>query len=116
MIITGFIGLAFEGISSCLHNKRYKALHKAVKAMSIQTDIWRNKLKHLENTFLMYGIDNTETLEKLFHVLHSKQSSYESLFASKTSAAYEFYSQMHGAQDIQHYVINSVLHFRTTTG
>ena len=27
------IGLAFEGISSFLHNKRHKALHKAVKAM-----------------------------------------------------------------------------------
>ena len=29
-IITGFIGLAFEGISSFLHNGRHKALHKAV--------------------------------------------------------------------------------------
>ena len=36
-IITGFIGLAFEGISSFLHHKRHKALHKAVKAMSQQT-------------------------------------------------------------------------------
>ena len=34
-IITRFIGLAFEGISSFLHHKRHKALHKAVKAMSI---------------------------------------------------------------------------------
>ena len=34
-IISGFIGLAFEEISSFLHTKRYKALHKAVKAMSI---------------------------------------------------------------------------------
>ena len=37
-IITGFIWLAFEGISSFLHHKRHKALHKAVKAMSISTD------------------------------------------------------------------------------
>ena len=37
-IITGFIGLAFEGISSFLHHKRHKGLHKAVKAMSITTD------------------------------------------------------------------------------
>ena len=36
-IITGFIGLAFEGISSFLHNKRHKTLHKVVKAMSIWT-------------------------------------------------------------------------------
>ena len=37
-IITGFIELAFEGISSFLHHKRSKALHKTVKAMSITTD------------------------------------------------------------------------------
>ena len=35
MIISDFIGLAFEGISSFLHHKRHKALHKAVKAMSV---------------------------------------------------------------------------------
>ena len=31
MIISGFIGLVFEDISSFLYNKRHKALHKAVK-------------------------------------------------------------------------------------
>ena len=41
-IITGFIGLAFEGISRFLHHKRHNALHKAVKAMSISTDAQRN--------------------------------------------------------------------------
>ena len=38
-IITGFIGLAYEGISSFLHNSRHKALHKAVKAMETKTNI-----------------------------------------------------------------------------
>ena len=68
--------------------------------MSIQTDMQRNKLTHLENTLVMYGIYNAEMLERLVktvHVLHSRQSSYESLFTGKTSTAYEFYSQMHGA-------------------
>ena len=64
-IISGFIGLAFEGISSFLHHKRHKALHKAVGAMSISLDPQRNKLMHLENTSVMYGIYNVETLEKL---------------------------------------------------
>ena len=64
-IISGFIGLAFEGISSFLHHKRHKALHKAVKAMSISTDAQRNKLMHLENTLVMYRIYNAETLEQL---------------------------------------------------
>ena len=50
-IITGFIGLAFEGISSFLHHKRHKALHKVVKAMSISMDVQRNELMYLENTF-----------------------------------------------------------------
>ena len=49
-IITGFIGLAFEGIFSFLYHKRNNALHKAVKAMSISMDVQRNKLMHLENT------------------------------------------------------------------
>ena len=64
-IISGFIVITFERISSFLHHKRHKALHKAVKALSILTDVQRNKLMHLENTLVMYGIYNAETLEKL---------------------------------------------------
>ena len=30
-------------------------------------------------------------------------------FAGRTSAAYAFYLQMHGASDIQHYAIDSML-------
>ena len=115
-LISGFIGLAFEGISSFLHHKRHNALHKAVKAMSVLTDAQRNKLMHLENTFVMYGIYSAETLEKLeklVHALYSRQSLYESLFAGQTSATYEAYSQMHGAHGIQHYMVNSMLYLYT---
>ena len=56
MIISGFIGLAFEGISGFLHNRRDKALHKAVKAMLVTTYMQRNKLMHIENTLVMYRI------------------------------------------------------------
>ena len=76
-IISGFIFLAFERISSLLHHKRHKALHKAVKAMSILTGTQRSKLMHLENTLVMYGIYNAKTLEKLVkmvQVIHSRQS------------------------------------------
>ena len=55
-IISGFVGLAFEGIFSFLHNRRHKALHKAANAMSLKTDIQRNKLIHLENTLVKYGV------------------------------------------------------------
>ena len=116
VIISGFIGLAFKSISSFLHNKRHKALHKAVKAMSITRDMQRNKLMHLENTLLMYRIYNAETLENLVktvYALHSRQTLYKSLFEGKTSAAYKSYSQMHSSCGIQHYAVSSMLYFRT---
>ena len=116
IIISGFIGLVLKAISSFLHHKRHKALHKAVKAMSITMDMQRNKLMHLENTLVMYGIYNTETLEnlvKIVHALHSRQSLYESLFAGKTQAAYKSYSQMQGSHGIQHYAVNLMLYLRT---
>ena len=71
---------------------------------------------HLENTLVMYGIYNVEMLEKLVktvHALQSRQTLYESLFAGKSSAAYKFYSQMHGSHDIQHYAVNPMLYLRT---
>ena len=73
-LILGFIGLAFEGISSFLHHKRHNALKKAVKATSILMDMHRNKLMHLENALIMYGIYNAKTLENLVKtvsVLHN---------------------------------------------
>ena len=46
-------------------------------------------------------------------MLHSRQTLYKNLFTGKTSAPYEYYSQMHGKQGIQHYAINSILYSRT---
>ena len=60
--------------------------------MSIQTDIQRRKHMHLENTLVMYKVYNAEMLERR---IYSRQTLYENLFAGKTSAAYEYYSQMH---------------------
>ena len=116
MISSGFIGLAFKGISSFLHHKRHKALHKEFKAMSVTKDTQRNKLMPLENTMVMYIIYNAETLESLIkavHAIHSRQTLYKSLFAGKTLASYKSYLQMHGLCDIQHYAVNSMLYLRT---
>ena len=47
--------------------------------MSTKTDIQRNKLIHLENTLVMYGIYNAEMLERLIkmvHALHNRQTMY----------------------------------------
>ena len=84
--------------------------------MSILMDVQRNKLIHLENSLVMYGIYNAETLEKLVktvHVIHSRQSLIEGLFAGQSVAAYEVYSQMQGAHGTQHYAINSIPYLHT---
>ena len=63
--------------------------------LSAKTDIQRNKLMHLEDTLVMYGVYSAETLEKCIktiHTLPSRQSLYESLFAGKVTDAYEYYS------------------------
>ena len=115
-IISGFVGLAFERISRFLHNRRHKGLHKAVHAMSSKVDIQRNKLIHLENILVMYGVYNAETLKKRIktvHTLQSKHSMYKKLFAGQITKAYKYYSQMHGDCGIQHYAINSMLYLRT---
>ena len=115
-IISGFLGLAFEGISSFLHHKRHKVLQKAVKTISISTEAQRNKLMHLENSLIMYRVYNVETLEKLVktaHILDSQQSLVENLFAGQKVAAYVIYSKMQNAQGVQHYVMNVLLYLHT---
>ena len=62
-LVSSFIGLAYEGISSFLNHKCNNALHKAVKATDSKTLSSENKLIQLENSMLMYGISNTDTLE-----------------------------------------------------
>ena len=69
MFISGFIGLAYEGISSFLHNRSHKALHKAVQVIDSRTTIQHNKLMHLEHSIVLYGIYNAGTLENLIHTL-----------------------------------------------
>ena len=58
--VSSFLGLVYDGISSFLHHKRNKALHKAVRAMDSKTTIQCNKLIQLENSMLMYGIYNAK--------------------------------------------------------
>ena len=115
-IILGFLGLAFEGILSFLHHKRHKALQKAVKAIYITMDAQRNKLMHLENSLIIYGVYNGETLAKLVEtvqVLHSHQSLAEQLFVGQQVAAYKIYSKMQHAHGVQHYVMNTLLYLCT---
>ena len=60
-IASSVISLAFKGISSFLHHKRHKALQKAVKVIEKRTDMQHNRVYHLEDTMIMYGIHIIQT-------------------------------------------------------
>ena len=107
------IGLAYEGISSFLHHKRHKALHKAVAVMNKKTDVQCNRIHHLEDTMIMYGVYNSDTLKDLIDTVHRMQNFTtwnEKTFAGKLHDWMEIYSQDEG---MHNYAINSVL-FLTT--
>ena len=73
-VASSVIGLAYEGISSFFHHKRHKALHKAVAVKNKKTDIQRNKIHHLEDTMIMYGVYNSDTLTDLIDTVHRMQN------------------------------------------
>ena len=73
-IATKVIGLAFEGISSFLHHKIHKALQKAINALNSRTNIDHNKVYHLEDTMIMYGKYNSDTLMVLIDMVHQMQN------------------------------------------
>ena len=115
MLVSSFIGLAYEGISSFLHYRQNKALHKSVKAMDSKANIQCNKLMQSENSMLIYGIYNAETLEKLIntvHNIHNTTSSHETLVAGQHSflTLKSLYAHSLG---LYHYSINSLLYLRT---
>ena len=55
-LISGFIHLAYEGISHFLQQKCENALQKAVNAMGNQANIQCQKLMKLDNIMFMHGI------------------------------------------------------------
>ena len=94
--------------------KLQNALHKAVNAMSNQANIQCNKLMKLDNTMLIYGIYNAETLEKLVntvHEIHNVTSSHEKLFAGEHNPSL-FRMLYRDSLGIQQYAINSLLFLR----
>ena len=113
-LVSGFIGLAYEGISSFLKPKHENALQKAVLATKDQADIQHNKLLKLDNTMLMYRIYNAETLEKLINTvqeIHNVTSSHEKLFAGEHNPTI-FRLLYTDALGIQQYAFNSLLLLR----
>ena len=109
-IASSLIGLAYEGISSFLHHKRHKALKKAVHAIDKKTDIQHNKIYHLEDTMIMYGVYNSDTLTDLIdtvHRMHNTSTWKERIFAGRLNQWFDMYLQQ---ESIHHYAISSVLY------
>ena len=107
------IGLAYEGISSFLHHKRHKALHKAVSVMNKRSNVQRNRIHHLEDSMIMYGVYNSDTLTDLIDTVHRMQNFTtwnEKTFAGKLHDWMELYTRDEG---VRNYAINSIL-FLTT--
>ena len=112
-IASSVIGLAYEGISSFLHHKRHKALHKAVAVLNKKTDLQCNRIHHLEDIMIMYCVYNSDTLTDLTDTVHRMQNFTtwnEKTFTGKLHDWMEIYSQEEG---MCNYAINSVL-FLTT--
>ena len=69
------MGLAYEGISSCLHKRRHEALNKVVKVIDKQMAISHNKHMHLEDSIVMYDIYNAKASENLINTVHHMHNS-----------------------------------------
>ena len=113
-LVSGFIGLTYEGISSFLQRKWDRALKKAVLLMDNEINANHNKLLKLDNAMLMYGIYNTETLEKLIntiHNIHNVTSSHEKMFAGEHNPTI-FRLLYTNNLGIQQYAFNSLLYLR----
>ena len=83
--------------------------------MDRKVDIQYNKFMQLENSMLMYGVYNAETLEKLITTennIHNATSSHERLFAGQNdhSVFRTLYAHLLG---LHLYSINSLLYLRT---
>ena len=108
-IASSVMGLAYEGISSFLHHKGHKALHKAMTVMEKKTDLQKNQIHHLEDTMIMYGVYNSDTLAALIRTVHNIQNTTswkERIFAGKVTQMYQLYLKKEGAHN---FAINSVL-------
>ena len=115
-IVSSTTGLAYERISSFLHHKRHKTLHKAVAVMEKKTYLQQNQIHLLENTMIMYGVYNSDTLTALINTVHKMQNTTtwkERTFAGKLNQMYQLYLNEEG---VHNFAINSVLFLTIVKG
>ena len=111
-MISGNIGLAYEGISSYLQHKSEKALQQAMHTMNKKASIEQNRVFHLEDSLIMYGVYNEDTLEKLIQMVHKMNTRsvwLERLYAGHVNKLFEMYSSSQGAN---YYTTHSLLYLR----
>ena len=113
-VASKIIGLAFEGFSSLLHHKRHKALNKAIKQINEKQNIEHNRIYHLEDTIIMYGKYNSDTLTNLIdtvHRMHNLTSLKERLFEGGVNDWLK--QQLTHYNDGHSYSITTLLFLRT---
>ena len=112
-LLSSFIGLAYEGISSFLQRKCEDTLQKTMTAMNNGVNFQCNKLLKLDNTMLMYGIYNAETLGRLINTVQEihNVTSHKRLFAGEHNPAL-FRLLYMNALGIQQYAFDSLLSLR----
>ena len=77
--------------------------------MDKKTNIQHNRIHHLEDTMIMYGVYNSDTLTDLIDTVHRMQNFTtwnEKTFAGKLHDWMDLYSHNEG---VHNYAINSVL-------
>ena len=113
-VVSKIIGLVFEGISSFLHHKKHKALIKAIKQINEGQNIEHNRIYHLEDTMIMYGKYNSDTLTNLIdtvHRMHNLTSLKERLFVGRVNDWLK--QQLTHYNDEHSYSITTLLFLRT---
>ena len=112
-MISGFIVLAYGGISSILQHKWEKALQQSMYTMNKRASIEWSRVFHLEDSIIMYGVYNVDTLEKLIQMIHKMNTRsvwFERLYAGHVNKWFEMYSS---SQSANYYAIHSLLYLRT---
>ena len=96
-----------------MQHKQEKALQQAMHSMNKRVNIERNRVFHLEDSMIMYGVYNVDTLGKLIQVVHKMNNRsiwYEKLYAGHVNKWFEMCSSSQGSN---YYAIHSLLYLRT---
>ena len=97
-----------------LHHKRHRTLNKAIKQTNKKQNIEHNKIYHLEDTIIMYGKYNSDTLTNLIDTvnrMHNLTSLKERLFEGRVN---EWLKQQLTCYNGEHsYSITTLLFLRT---